>query len=224
MGRFYSQDAEYRPPVMRKLWVLQYTSVFRKEHAQPSVVEDIVQRATQVNKTLAITGVLLYLPPDQIFQELEGPKEAVDALFQRIQADQRHTDIRLVKYERSHRRNQTTWLAMDVPYALVYNWKFSEKPPGRLFRPSEVWPLYRPPAASNDELHDPYSATVDGPYDHKSLAIQQRVQCASNVSCQPCEDTQIASEGLLWPRKREACRRDSIVSVDIDDGSDDYYV
>ena len=47
------------------------------------------------NASLNITGVLLYIN-GHIVQVLEGEQQAVEALYKRIQADDRHTDVRTV--------------------------------------------------------------------------------------------------------------------------------
>ena len=59
------------------------------------VVLDIVHFSRENNARLGITGVLLYIN-GRIVQVLEGQQQAVEQLYQRIQADPRHTDIRTI--------------------------------------------------------------------------------------------------------------------------------
>ena len=55
-------------------------------------IEGIVSRARSFNGEHGITGVLAF-DGLQIMQLLEGPDSEVDALFDRIAADDRHEDI-----------------------------------------------------------------------------------------------------------------------------------
>lgn len=59
------------------------------------VVLDIVHFSRENNARLGITGVLLYIN-GRIVQVLEGQQQAVEQLYQSIQADPRHTDVRTV--------------------------------------------------------------------------------------------------------------------------------
>lgn len=52
----------------------------------------ILEQSRQNNRKLGVTGVMLYVR-GSIVQVLEGAKQAVDALFERIQHDNRHTDV-----------------------------------------------------------------------------------------------------------------------------------
>ncbi len=52
----------------------------------------ILEQSRQNNSKLGITGVMLYVR-GSIVQVLEGAKQAVDALYERIQHDNRHTDV-----------------------------------------------------------------------------------------------------------------------------------
>ncbi|GAB3710917.1 hypothetical protein GCM10027592_48020 [Spirosoma flavus] len=58
-------------------------------------VIDIVDFSREKNARLGITGVLLYLN-GQIVQVLEGQQSAVEALYNSIQIDPRHTNVRTV--------------------------------------------------------------------------------------------------------------------------------
>jgi hypothetical protein len=52
----------------------------------------LLDKAKQFNETVNITGILLY-KDGNFMQVLEGPDEAVLALYQAIQKDRRHSDV-----------------------------------------------------------------------------------------------------------------------------------
>ena len=52
----------------------------------------ILEQSRHNNSRTGITGVMLYVR-GSIIQVLEGEKEAVEALYERIEQDQRHTDV-----------------------------------------------------------------------------------------------------------------------------------
>ena len=53
---------------------------------------DIIEHSRVNNARLGITGVLLYVRGG-IIQVLEGEKDVVEALYQRIERDNRHTNV-----------------------------------------------------------------------------------------------------------------------------------
>lgn len=55
-------------------------------------LEDLLNKARKNNLAQGITGCLLY-GHDKFIQMLEGPKAAVLALYEKISADKRHTNI-----------------------------------------------------------------------------------------------------------------------------------
>ncbi len=59
---------------------------------------ELGERAAQNNRELGISGVLL-TSGGIFFQVLEGPPEAVDAVYNAIAADERHTDLVLLGQE-----------------------------------------------------------------------------------------------------------------------------
>ena len=65
----------------------------RLTHAlDPSLLAELVKEANIRNAELQVTGVLLF-NGDQFLQVLEGPAEGVNAIFNRISRDSRHSDI-----------------------------------------------------------------------------------------------------------------------------------
>lgn len=63
----------------------------------------LVNRAREANAAAGITGCLVF-NGHQIVQVLEGERQAVEALFARIQSDPRHERIRMLWQGRAHRR------------------------------------------------------------------------------------------------------------------------
>lgn len=51
-----------------------------------------MQRARHANQSVGITGALLY-GDRQFLQTIEGPKQAVEALYQRLLRDERHAAV-----------------------------------------------------------------------------------------------------------------------------------
>ncbi|GAB3222190.1 BLUF domain-containing protein [Spirosoma arcticum] len=64
-----------------------WTEPFREED-----LSSVVEQSRQNNDKTGITGVMLYVRGN-VIQVLEGEKEAIDTLYQRIERDQRHTKI-----------------------------------------------------------------------------------------------------------------------------------
>ena len=62
------------------------------EPAAEAELERILARARRGNAALGITGALLF-SEDCFAQALEGPPETVEAVFEAIQCDPRHTEV-----------------------------------------------------------------------------------------------------------------------------------
>ena len=69
----------------------------------------LLQQSRRANARDGITGVLLYVR-GSIVQVLEGEKEVVDALYGRIQQDQRHTNVTRVLNRLITQRLFAEWL------------------------------------------------------------------------------------------------------------------
>ncbi len=72
------------------------------------IVVDIVNFSRVKNARLGITGVLLYIN-GHIVQVLEGQQQAVEDLYNSIQADPRHTDVRTVIHRPISQRLFSQW-------------------------------------------------------------------------------------------------------------------
>lgn len=76
----------------------EHCTVYFSQSAWPFNEADlsvILQRSRQCNLVAGISGALLYVQ-GSIIQVLEGEAEAVETLFNRIQLDTRHTNVRRV--------------------------------------------------------------------------------------------------------------------------------
>lgn len=71
-------------------------------------IEDIVAVAITRNEMLELTGCL-HFEDGLIFQWLEGPREALDAVIASIRADRRHTDIVDLSYGPLNGRRFSEW-------------------------------------------------------------------------------------------------------------------
>ncbi|UCG87780.1 MAG: BLUF domain-containing protein [Gemmatimonadota bacterium] len=70
---------------------ISYISKFSRPLTRDEV-NQLAADAEERNRSLGITGMLMS-SGGIFYQMLEGPIEAVDSLFQKIAADQRHTDV-----------------------------------------------------------------------------------------------------------------------------------
>ena len=76
---------------------IKYVSQFAQALGQDDV-DTIAAQSEQNNREADITGVLM-ASGNLFFQVLEGPAEAVDALYERIQQDPRHQQVVLLGSE-----------------------------------------------------------------------------------------------------------------------------
>ncbi len=75
----------------------------------------ILKQSQASNTLLHISGVLLF-NTRYFLQTLEGEPQAVDALYQRIQADARHHDVRLICRQPLQARRWAQWsMALVTP-------------------------------------------------------------------------------------------------------------
>jgi hypothetical protein len=98
--------------------------------AGTDVIDAILAQSRRKNPDLGITGVLCY--GGKVFmQVLEGGREPVNALYNKIAADKRHEQVMLLHYEEIAERRFGNWtmgqvnLAKINPSVLL---KYLEKP------------------------------------------------------------------------------------------------
>lgn len=75
---------------------------------RPTVLSSIFDVARSRNTKAKITGALL-ITDHYFVQALEGDETAVRALFDRISADERHTDVKLIDEVNCDRRTFSKW-------------------------------------------------------------------------------------------------------------------
>ncbi|GIL03508.1 BLUF domain-containing protein [Betaproteobacteria bacterium PRO7] len=94
------------------------------------VIESILAQSRKHNPELGITGILCH-GGDVYMQVLEGGRDAVNQLYNRIVRDKRHRDVVLLHYEEVSERRFAGWTMGQVNLAKVNPstlLKYSEKP------------------------------------------------------------------------------------------------
>lgn len=84
-----------------------YTSAARKNLKAEELVE-LLQGSRERNVDRGLTGMLLYAE-GSFFQVLEGEADAVDALYAKIERDQRHDQVTLIIREPIPKRYFDDW-------------------------------------------------------------------------------------------------------------------
>ena len=109
---------------LRTLWITTNSNAWPMTHAETalhqiiyisrfidpdeSVVTNILETALRYNPRNHITGMMLYADGD-VIQVLEGPREPITALFERIQRDPRHAGVFVVLDEPVASRHFPDW-------------------------------------------------------------------------------------------------------------------
>ena len=104
--------------------------VSRQAEATPdSLVESILLQSRRNNPELGITGVLCH-GGELFLQVLEGGREAVNLLYNRIVCDRRHKSVTLLHYEEILERRFGGWTMGQVNLAKINSstiLKYSER-------------------------------------------------------------------------------------------------
>lgn len=96
------------------LTYLVYTSVAARKML-PADLESILFTSRRRNLETGITGALLYRNTTFI-QFLEGPPAEIEALMDRIRADDRHSSVRVLLVERASERSFGDWkMGFGIP-------------------------------------------------------------------------------------------------------------
>ena len=90
-----------------QLLTLTYTSAATRLMSVAQLVE-LIEQIRPKNERLGLTGLLLY-SGGNVIQTLEGTSYAVDAVFEAIEADRRHRDVRVVDRRLVADRSFSTW-------------------------------------------------------------------------------------------------------------------
>lgn len=94
------------------------------------LIEAILQSSRKHNPASGITGVLCY-GGEVYMQVLEGGRDAVNALYNKIVRDERHRDIALLHYQEVAERKFSGWTMGQVNLAKVNPsllLKYSDRP------------------------------------------------------------------------------------------------
>jgi hypothetical protein len=80
------------------------------DEANPETLAAILKRSKEHNPSVGVTGVLCFCANARIFlQVLEGGRNAVSTLYNRISQDPRHHDVALLSYDEIGERSFASW-------------------------------------------------------------------------------------------------------------------
>lgn len=71
-------------------------------------IDDILETSRENNRLAEVTGALMF-NTGCFAQVLEGPHNAIQATFERIQCDERHSDVTVLLFEPSETRVFSRW-------------------------------------------------------------------------------------------------------------------
>jgi len=89
-----------------------------------AVLKSILLSSRNNNTKSNVTGALI-CRSDLYLQLLEGPEDAVDQTFQKIQRDDRHLELHPLKEGKTDRRLFASWAMRDDPVK-TWMWSFDE--------------------------------------------------------------------------------------------------
>src|SRR6476469_8809024 len=92
---------------------LVYISTARQKFEQAELLE-LLRKSQRNNAKREITGILLY-HHNQFFQVLEGPEDAVRAVYATISQDPRHQSVMKLYEERPEERLFANWTMGFLP-------------------------------------------------------------------------------------------------------------
>ena len=126
--------------------------VSRAPSAMPLEIKDILLASRKNNPVLCITGALCFL--DGIYlQYLEGEAASVNALYQKIGKDSRHSHTKLLVHDQILQRAHPKW-----SMALL-TWNQETKAIFRLFNPNSGLDAYATDPASAPSLLQAWAGT-----------------------------------------------------------------
>jgi hypothetical protein len=85
-----------------------YCSAATKANVTAAELESILEVSRRNNEKIGITGILLYRE-GSFFQVLEGEKELVEALYEKIGLDKRHKKVRKILVEPIEHKGFSAW-------------------------------------------------------------------------------------------------------------------
>jgi len=87
--------------------------------------KELLASSQQRNQARDITGYI-YLSKTKIVQLIEGNDIIIDALFNRIKIDNRHTDVVVILDKKIEKRTMMNWNMAILDFWNAYNGKFDE--------------------------------------------------------------------------------------------------
>jgi len=93
---------------VKNRWVRLVYASLKSPECNLAGMPELLKRARAFNHSEGITGILCF-SRDRFLQCLEGPPEAVNALYARILRDPRHCDVMLLDYREIMDRSFGTW-------------------------------------------------------------------------------------------------------------------
>lgn len=102
----------------------------RADSVTPELIDAILARSRVTNPALGITGILCH-GGDVFMQVLEGGREPVNELYNRIVRDPRHQNVTLLHYAEVAERRFSGWTMGQVNLARINPsivLKYSERP------------------------------------------------------------------------------------------------
>jgi FAD-dependent sensor of blue light len=106
-------------------------------------VADILEKSRVNNVRDGITGALLF-NAGCFAQVLEGPLEAIEATFERIQQDERHGEVSLLSLDPQHERSFPNWAMGFIGLSAEHAHRFAAVGSSSGFDPARL---------SGSELH-----------------------------------------------------------------------
>ena len=92
------------------LYILVYSSLLKDNYLEQAngILNEITSTAKTNNPSLNITGVLFY-HHGTFIQIIEGPKQNLEQLFQKIENDERHKQVEIIIKEPENTRGYDNW-------------------------------------------------------------------------------------------------------------------
>jgi hypothetical protein len=114
-------------------------SVPEARHSQE--IEGILSASLANNRGLSVTGALVSTP-EYYAQVLEGPRQAVTTVMEWIEADPRHTDIRVVAREMLPQRSFGRWSLAHIGASAELDSAIGKLAGDVVPSPGSVWALW----------------------------------------------------------------------------------
>ena len=120
----WEDSEEYAKLLTKKNNELKHLIYFSKTTIlDEQTTANILSTSRNNNDQSEVTGALI-CRSDLYFQFLEGPKDSVEATFQKIKLDTRHSEIYKIKDDLTNRRLFASWAMRDDP---VHTWMWTRE-------------------------------------------------------------------------------------------------